>query len=151
MQLVLDTNVWIDWLVFDDPAVEPLKSAHRSGQVTIVIDDDCLQELEVVLGYPQFQLTDAKKTSHLAEVSRSTVRHHGARRAGDLLPPPRCSDPNDQKFLNLAMDGAADWLLTRDKALLRLNRRLKALGCRVGSPEEWTTASGHPAALIRPR
>ena len=149
MRLVLDTNVWIDWLVFDDPAVAPLKSARRSGQLTIVIDEACLQELEYVLAYPEFQLTDAQKTSHLAEVSRSTVRH-GAPSAAYLLQPPRCSDPDDQKFLKLAMDGAADWLLTRDKALLKLHRRLKAWGCRIGSPEEWTIASGHPAALIRP-
>ena len=31
MRLVLDTNVWIDWLVFDDPSIAPLKAAQQSG------------------------------------------------------------------------------------------------------------------------
>jgi predicted nucleic acid-binding protein len=58
---------------------------------------------------------------------------------------PRCSDPDDQKFLALAQDAAADWLLTRDKAILRLKRRLNAVGIRVGSPVDWLAAGTQPA------
>jgi putative PIN family toxin of toxin-antitoxin system len=143
MQLVLDTNVWIDWLVFDDPAVEPLKAAHRDGRVHIVVDEACLQELKTVLAYPEFSLDDAQKTDHLAEVARCTVRHDDPRLARPI-PLPRCSDPDDQKFLTLALDAAADWLLTRDKALLKLNRRLKTAGFRVGSPAQWSAACAQP-------
>ena len=38
---VLDTNVWLDWLVFDDPAVAPLKSAVAGGRAEIRIDPAC--------------------------------------------------------------------------------------------------------------
>ena len=41
-------------------------------------------------------------------------------RAGDL---PRCRDPDDQPFLELARDAGAMALLTRDAQLLRLARR----------------------------
>jgi putative PIN family toxin of toxin-antitoxin system len=138
MKVVLDTNVWIDWLVFDDPAIAPLKSAHRDGRVTIAIDDACLQELEAVLAYPEFRLSDAQQGDYLNEVVQCSIRH--SERSG--LPAPRCSDPDDQKFLTLALEAAADWLLSRDKALLRLNRRLEARGCRVGSPAQWSVAYG---------
>ena len=57
---------------------------------------------------------------------------------------PRCSDPDDQKFLTLALDAAADWLLTRDKVLLNLNRRLKTAGFRVVSPSDWSAECGQP-------
>jgi putative PIN family toxin of toxin-antitoxin system len=143
MRLVLDTNVWIDWLVFDDPSIARLKAAHQHGRIHIVINEACLEELNAVLAYPEFRLDDAQIKHHLAEVDRCTIRHvdHEPKRAIRL---PRCSDPDDQKFLMLALDTAADWLLTRDKALLKLARRLKAAGFRVGSPSEWSTEFARP-------
>jgi uncharacterized protein len=139
MRLVLDTNVWIDWLLFDDPAVAPLKAAQRDGQVQIVVNEACLGELNAVLAYPEFGLDEIQKKNHLTEVERCTLRHDD-KRAALATALPRCSDPDDQKFLALAQDATADWLLTRDKALLRLNRRLKAAGFRVGSPAQWSAA-----------
>jgi uncharacterized protein len=137
MKLVLDTNVWVDWLVFNDPAIAPLRSAHHDGRVSIAIDEACFRELEAVLAYPEFLIDHAQRFTHLTEVVRCTFRPIPSRSA---FPLPRCSDPDDQKFLTLALDAAADWLVTRDKALLRLNRRLEARGCRIGSPAQWSVA-----------
>ena len=39
MRLVLDTNVWLDWLAFDDPGVAPLKAAVAEGRAEIYIDE----------------------------------------------------------------------------------------------------------------
>ncbi len=33
----------------------------------------------------------------------------------------RCRDPKDDKFLELAVDGKADWIITGDKDLLELS------------------------------
>ncbi|HKB82096.1 MAG TPA: putative toxin-antitoxin system toxin component, PIN family [Burkholderiales bacterium] len=139
MQLVLDTNVWIDWLVFNDPSIAPLKAARQHGRINIVVNAACLEELHAVLAYPEFNLDDARKKDHLAEIDRLAIRHGHHRPAGPIALP-RCSDPDDQKFLMLALDAAADWLLTRDKALLKLNRHLKSAGLRVGSPAQWSAA-----------
>jgi predicted nucleic acid-binding protein len=49
LRLVLDTNIWLDWLVFDDPAVMPLKSACSEGLARIAINAACLDELGRVL------------------------------------------------------------------------------------------------------
>ena len=140
MRLVLDTNVWIDWLLFDDPAVAPLKAAHRDGQVQIVVNAPCLAELNAVLSYPEFGLDDTQQAAHLTAVGRCTVMHDPG------MPPhatalPRCTDPDDQKFLVLALDAAADWLLTRDKALLRIRqKKLEAAGFRIGTPARWVAS-----------
>jgi putative PIN family toxin of toxin-antitoxin system len=139
MQLVLDTNVWIDWLVFNDPSVVPLKEAYRDGRVQIVADEACLDELNSVLAYPEFGLDDAQIKSHLAEVDRCIVKHDIQRGARPIFLP-LCNDPDDQKFLTLARDASADWLITRDKALLKLSRRVKAAGFCVGSPAQWSAA-----------
>lgn len=139
MRLVLDTNVWIDWLVFEDRSIAPLKVAHREGQIFIMVNEACLAELNAVLAYPEFRLDDAQQKNHMAEVDRCSTRQDDqqARRPTTL---PRCDDPDDQKFLELARDARADWLITRDKALLKLNRRLKAVGLCIGSPSEWSAA-----------
>ena len=43
--MILDTNIWLDWLVFDDEAIAPLKQAFSAGRLTLVIDPACLAEL----------------------------------------------------------------------------------------------------------
>ncbi len=137
MQLVLDTNVWIDWLVFDDASIAPLKAAHRDGRIQIVVNEACFEELSSVLAYPEFRLDDAQKVHCLAEVNRCSSKHVARQRRHTVMLP-RCDDPDDQKFLLLAYDAAAEWLLTRDKALLKLHRRLKAAGICVGPPSQWS-------------
>ncbi len=48
--MVPDTQVWIDWLVFDDPSTLALRAAAERGE--IVIDAACQAELARVLAYP---------------------------------------------------------------------------------------------------
>jgi len=52
LRLVLDTNVWLDWLVFDDPGVRPLKAVVAAGEADVFMAADCQQELERVISYP---------------------------------------------------------------------------------------------------
>uniref|UniRef100_UPI00196305AE PIN domain-containing protein n=2 Tax=Burkholderia TaxID=32008 RepID=UPI00196305AE len=44
-RVVLDSNVWIDILVFDDPATRPIRAALERGTLAAVIDGRCLTEL----------------------------------------------------------------------------------------------------------
>jgi len=54
---------------------------------------------------------------------------------------PRCADPDDQKFLQLAADGAARWLLSRDDAVLALARRTQRDGLfEILAPGPWCAA-----------
>ena len=53
-RVVLDSNVWIDILVFDDPDTRPIRAALESGALEALIDARCLAELTYVLDYPQF-------------------------------------------------------------------------------------------------
>jgi putative PIN family toxin of toxin-antitoxin system len=146
MRVVLDTNVWIDWLVFDDPAIAPLREAHRSERIQFVANGACIEEFERVLAYPAFKLDHAQRLSLRAQLERCVVRHegHSAEGAEGAAALPRCTDPDDQKFVSLACDAKADWLLTRDKALLRLARRLKQAGLRVAAPLDFPSVPPAP-------
>lgn len=119
LPLVLDTNVVLDMLVFDDPAVRPLVSALTAGEVTAWADEATLMELELVLAYPSFALDEAAR--HAAQARyRNLVRV--APEALETPPPPlpRCRDRDDQKFLVLAARVGATWLVSKDKRVLAL-------------------------------
>lgn len=121
MRLVLDTNVWLDWLVFRDACVAPLRAAVESGSAEVCIDAACEEELVRVLAYPlgRTVLDAAAQAAALAECRRVARAAAGAPLACRLPP---CSDPEDQKFLELARDCRADLLVTKDRALLVLAR-----------------------------
>jgi putative PIN family toxin of toxin-antitoxin system len=136
-RLVLDTNVWLDWLVFDDPQIAPLRAAREAGAIEIIIDADCREELRRVLGYTlrKAVLYEDAQAKALAECLRLTVPP-AALPEGAVLPPlPLCRDKDDQKFLVLARAARADYLLTKDRALLELARRKYAhIGFRILTP-----------------
>jgi putative PIN family toxin of toxin-antitoxin system len=139
MRLVLDTNVWLDWLVFDGNEVASLKQARENNAVEFVIDADCLEEAARVLAYPEFGLGEASIAANLAEIRRLAAFHDGHAHGAAL---PRCTDPDDQKFLQLASAAKADALITRDKALLKLGRRTRrSCGFSVSAPRDWPLTS----------
>jgi uncharacterized protein len=129
-RLVLDTNVWLDWLVFDEPALAPLREAHAAGRIEIVMDEACEMELVRVLAYDLGKHTiGAEAQAKCLESCRRVVKRVDVTAVASL---PQCSDPDDQKFLQLALAAGADVLVTKDKALLELARR--TLPFRIASP-----------------
>lgn len=122
LRLVLDTNVWLDWLVFDDPSMAPLKAAVQEGRAEILIDAACEAELARVLAYDlgRHSIDAARQAACLAECGRIARRIQDASGETAL---PRCEDPADQIFLEAALAARADYLVTKDRALLALGRR----------------------------
>ena len=117
MRLVLDTQVWLDWLVFGDASVAGLRSTIATSTAEVVVNETCRAELERVLAYPLNRAVDI--AACLGECDRITTRLE--ERPTEKLP--ACRDPDDQKFLELAAAANADCLVTRDRDLLRLKRR----------------------------
>ncbi|QRK07067.1 PIN domain-containing protein [Archangium violaceum] len=122
LSLVLDTNVALDLLVFDDPAVRPLVRALEAGEATAWADGETLAELEYVLAYPSFALDEAARRA-AQERYRGLVRIVEGDLDATLPPLPRCRDRSDQKFLVLAARARATWLVSKDKRLLSLADR----------------------------
>ena len=122
LRLVLDTNVWLDWLVFDDPGLAPLRSAVSSGRAEVFIDETCAAELARVLGRKLGRRTlDATaQAAALAECRRLARTIEPSAERAEL---PKCRDSDDQKFLEAAAAARADVLVTKDEALLELSRR----------------------------
>lgn len=125
MRLVLDTNVVLDLVVFHDPGAAQLRAAIETRKVSLLTTAECLEELRLVLGYPEFKLDgEAQAAAYEWYAARAEVV--------ETSPPdpllPRCRDADDQKFLDLAWAADAGHLVTKDKALLELARRVAKLG-----------------------
>ena len=122
-RVVLDTNAWLDWLVFRDPGVSAIREAVSAGTAELWIDEACEAELARVLAYPlgRFTLDAAAQEKALAEARALAKRWDDPARDAKL---PVCRDPDDQKFLALAAACGAQVLVTKDLELLRLARRV---------------------------
>lgn len=133
-RVVLDTNVLVSLYVFSDSRFAPLRARIESGEWLAITNEACFNEFRRVLGYSLFALGGERQQAALDAYQASVTRADGAASGSASLP--RCSDRDDQKFLELARDSAADWLVTADKALLRLARRNRLRGLfRILTPE----------------
>jgi uncharacterized protein len=133
--LVLDTNVVLDWLVFRDPSSRPVEMAIRSRRARWCVTAAMRLEIERVLTYKQFasHAVDRDALFSAWEALAETIDPSPA----PLSHPLRCTDPDDQKFIDLALQLGAGALLSRDRAVLKLARRARALGLTIATPESW--------------
>jgi len=130
--LVIDTNVVLDLLHFDDTAARPLRLALEAGRVRCVVTDATLEEWRRVLAYPEFALGPAQQA---ALAARYQALAETARTVEVVAGLPLCSDPDDQKFIELAAAVQAQGLVSKDRAVLKLRRRCAPL-FRVMTPAE---------------
>ncbi len=136
-RIVLDTNVCLDLFVFRDPRWQHLLNAMQQDQVECVTSSSCRMEWTLVLNYKKLALTEIQQQTLLAEFD-SLIQVTPDVEATIKLPV--CRDKDDQKFLVLAHAAQADFLITKDKALLKLARKTTRLGLfTIASPEMWTS------------
>ncbi|GLQ96915.1 putative toxin-antitoxin system toxin component, PIN family [Dyella mobilis] len=138
---VPDTNVCLDLFVFDDPQCASLLADVQAGRVELVTRQDCRAEWLAVLGYPQLGLSEARQEQARAHFDALVREAPLMATLQNSVALPRCRDPDDQKFLELAYQAQATALLTRDDELLRLARRTKKAGLfAILPPGSWQAA-----------
>lgn len=134
--VVLDTQVVLAMWWFADPRVEALRSAVEQGRLCWWSTAAMRSELAHVLGRLPVRTAEASPKGVLEGMDRWSRPAPAAA----PLPHLRCSDASDQMFVDLAVERRVTWLLSRDRALLRLRRRAAAFGVTIASPEQWTSA-----------
>ena len=127
--LVLDTNIVLDLFVFADEASRPVRTALEAGGLRWLATPAMRDELERVLGYAQIIPKLAYYGLAAGDVLAAFDRHvecvDVAARA-----PVTCKDPDDQKFIDLAVAHGAT-LLSKDRAVLALKKRLERLAVQA--------------------
>ena len=126
MKRVLDTNIVLDLWVFDEPKALPLKNSLEAGTTRWIATAAMREELARVLAYPQI----AKRLTHRS-LPADTVLGHFDRWAQLQPDAPKaeyaCKDPDDQKFIDLAVAHTAS-LHSKDAQVLCMRKRLERCG-----------------------
>ena len=136
--IVIDTNVLLDLFVFHDPRWAELLQALESGELRALTRADCRDEYLAVLRYPHLPLDDDSRAQAAARFDALLRLVAPDSKAIRL---PVCTDRDDQKFMELARDAGANILISKDKALLKLNRKTAQAGLfRIMLPESWLKA-----------
>jgi uncharacterized protein len=135
--VVLDTNTLLDWLVFGNPDMAPIGTAVQCGTLIWLTCPRMREELARTLTY-----VDLSKWQPDAAHVLGTFDRFAQMRSTPPPSPPRlrCTDPNDQVFIDLAVASSARWLLTHDRALLKLARHAVAHGVQVLTPKAFTAS-----------
>lgn len=125
MQLVLDTNIVLDLLVFGDLRAQPVAAGLREGRLRWLATAAMREELARVLAYPKIAPRVAFHRGDALQVLVDFDRH------AQLVDVPRkagvtCGDPDDQKFIDLAVAHRC-LLLSKDREVLRMHKRLARL------------------------
>ena len=127
--IVLDTNIVLDVFVFNDAAAAPLKQALLAGELDWMATEPMRDELARVLAYPQIVPRLDFYQLSADDVLAAFDRHA---RLTAIAPKARvsCSDPDDQKFIDLAV-ARQTLLLSKDRHVLSMKKRLLAHDVRV--------------------
>lgn len=143
-RVVLDTNVCLDLFVFNDPHAAALRVAMQEGRIEAVTRADCREEWLRVLHYPRVPVDDVNRPTVEAAFD-ALVRCLPEEQAsvGVDVRLPRCADPDDQKFLELAKASSARWLVSKDNEVLKLAPRCARDGLFwIGLPRAWSLHKG---------
>ena len=122
MRVVLGINVLVSALIFSAGRLQWLRRAWQDGAVVPLLGHETAKELLRVLRYPKFRLSAGDREELLADLLPYCETVTGEPRNFDG---PRCRDPEDEKFLDLARAAAADALVTGDDDLIALAGRFE--------------------------
>ena len=138
--VVFDTNVLLDFWVWDDAAARPARRALENGALWAARTNDTVDEFADVLRRSRFNLSldqQCRLLRHWHEISFDAALFEPQTR-------PFCLDPDDVKFLALALGVRADFLITKDKKVLKAGRRLRRLHTRTLTPNDFSRLLSSP-------
>jgi putative PIN family toxin of toxin-antitoxin system len=129
--VILDTNTWLDWLLFNDNSVAEIRQRCNDKTIRLVATLRMRDELALVLVRPQFKkhFNATRQPDQLLAEFDALVEIVEAPPALVIVKTPphplMCKDPDDQIFIDLALASSPCVLISKDKLVLAVAKRLK--------------------------
>ena len=116
LRLVIDTNILISGLMSVNSLPQQVFD-YATSQAILLMSDEVQSEIENVLNRPKLQkyITLERRSKFLSELSQQVERVEINQQIR------ACRDPKDDKFLELAVCGEANSIITGDADLLDLH------------------------------
>lgn len=121
LRMVLDTNVVLSALVFPGKTTSQIRELWQSGKLIPLISRETTEELLAALQYSKFNLSEHEQQEMLAAYLPYCEVHAEPKPAARL---PKCRDPDDDAFVDLAAAAKAECLISGDKDLHALKAKL---------------------------
>jgi putative PIN family toxin of toxin-antitoxin system len=139
---VVDTNVLVAGLLTSSPrsANRKLLDCFRRGDFTLLLSPAALQEIQQVLALPQLRVIHHLTDDEIRLFCLGLEFAENARVVAGARPvsPSVTRDVTDTKWVALALDGDADYLVTNDHRHLH---RLRKVGrTRILTPHKFLVA-----------
>jgi putative PIN family toxin of toxin-antitoxin system len=128
-KIVIDTNVFISAILFRG-STSRLVSLWQRDVVSLLMSSAVLKEYAKALAYPKFKLTKTEIRGIVEQELLPYVYPVKVKRSLHII----TEDPSDNKFLELAATGKADYILSGDKHLLDLKN---FHGIKIITPSEF--------------
>jgi len=128
-KVVLDTSTFVSAVLFRG-VTSRLITFWQTGRITVLMSAEIIREYARVLAYPKFTLSpDEIRTIIEQELLPYVVPVNVKKIAPWII-----EDPSDDKFLALAVEGKADFILSGDSHLLKLG---SYAGAAILTPSEF--------------
>jgi len=115
MKVVIDTNIWISYLL--GSLLQGMDEKILSKEIKVVVSDEMLKEISEVSSRPKFKnIFTAKRIKELFSLLDSYAIVVSPSQKVNV-----CRDGKDNFLLEVALEGEADYLVTGDEDLLVLN------------------------------
>ena len=114
MRLVVDTNVFVSGLISGKAAPGKILRAIREQKVLLPVSDPIVDEYLRVLNYPRIRKYPGITDEFIRDVSALLIHHTHRVEVHTSVSLSR--DPDDNMFLEAAVDGKADMVVSGDKS-----------------------------------
>lgn len=128
MQVVIDTNVFVNGMLFREREERAVLTLIKKNQVTLLVTVKIVDEFTTVF----LRLLE----NHGLDPYKPTVELGRALAAARLIYPTQTirmveDDPEDDKFITCAFYGEADYIISADNHLLNLGKRITTKNNKV--------------------
>ena len=115
MKVVIDTNIWISYLL--GSLLQGMDEKILSKEIKVVVSDEMLKEISEVSSRPKFKnIFTAKRIKELFSLLDSYAIVVSPSQKVNV-----CRDGKDNFLLEVALEGEANYLVTGDEDLLVIN------------------------------
>ncbi len=129
MRVVLDTNVFIDAFFNENEDCSLILKEEHRGEFTLVMSNDMNEELMRILNksVKEWELTGTETVAVMKLVCRALLR-------ADKIEPKKkftkCEDKDDNMFFECAIEGNANYIISRDVHIHNVKNKQKLLNSK---------------------
>ena len=128
MKAVLDTNVFISGIFWEGNFCSQIISKWRTGEFELVSSKEIIEELVKTLRNFKISMPEDKIQEWINLIIKNAMIVESSEKLEIVK-----EDPSDNRFLEAAIAGNADWIITQDNHLLKLK---EYEGIKIIKPEE---------------